>query len=398
MRRSRLIDLLNEGLHRKLTLISAPAGFGKTTVVTEWLAQLMGVEKNETQDEKRIAWLSLDEKDNDPARFLTYFITALDKIGGIDPAAAKNMLEMLNSPQLPQIETILTNLVNSLGTMYGQIIFILDDYHLCDSQEISDSLIFLLENLPPQLHLVITTREDPLLPLARLRANNELNELRAAELRFNSSEAAKFLNQIMSLNLSVEDITVLEDRTEGWVTGLQLAAISMQGIKDKAGFINSFSGSHRYVLDYLIEEVLSQQSESIQDFLYQTAILDWFDGSLCDALTDQENSQEILEYLEQANLFLVPLDDERRWYRYHHLFAEFLRQRLQKNASDHIAEYHIRASEWYEKNGFEIEAFQHAVQANDIERAERLVEGEWNTHALPRLRDYSAKLAKLLCL
>lgn len=374
--RSRLIDKMNEGLHRKLTLISAPAGFGKTTVVTEWLEKLMGEEKNETQVENRIAWLSLDEKDNDPVRFLTYLITALDKIRGIDTAFANNALEMLKSPQLPRIEIILTNLVNKLAAVSGKIIFILDDYHLCDSQLINDSLRFLLENLPPQLHLVITTREDPLLPLASLRAKNDLNELRAADLRFTSSEAARFLNQIMSLNLSAEDITVLENRTEGWVTGLQLAAISMQGSKDKAGFIESFTGSHRYILDYLVEEVLNQQSESIQDFLYQTAILDWFDGSLCDVLTEQEKSQEILEYLEQANLFLIPLDDERRWYRYHHLFVEFLRQRLQQKAPNKIVEYHIRASKWYEENGFENEAFHHAVQANDIERAERLVEGD----------------------
>ena len=283
---------------------------------------------------------------------------------------------MLQSPQSPPIETILTTLLNEITTVSDRFILVLDDYHVIESKEVDDALAFLLEHAPTQMHLVITTRENPPLPLARYRVRSELTEVRAADLRFTPVEAAEFLNQGMGLNLSEEDISALEARTEGWIAGLQLAAISMQGSKDAAGFIKSFTGSHRYVLDYLIEEVLDQQSESIQAFLLQTAILNRLNGSLCDALTGQDNGQEILDYLEQANLFLIPLDNERCWYRYHHLFVEFLRQRLQQQHPENISEHHIRASEWHEDNGFEIEAFQHAVAANDLERAERLVEGE----------------------
>jgi LuxR family maltose regulon positive regulatory protein len=381
--RPRLIEQLNGGLHRKLTLISAPAGFGKTTLVTEWLDNLRVDAKKENQTEKRIAWLSLDEGDNDLVRFLTYFIAALNQIEGIDAIFGKGVLAMLQSPQPPPMETILTSLINEIAAISVRIIFILDDYHLIEAQPIHDLLPFLLEHLPPQMHLVIATREDPHLPLARLRATDQLTELRATDLRFTSSEAAEFLNQVMGLGLSAEDITALETRTEGWIAGLQLAAISLQGKEDTTKIIKSFSGSHRLVLDYLFEEVLEQQPESVQIFLLQTAILDRLTGSLCDAITGQENGQETLETLEQANLFIVPLDEERRWYRYHHLFADLLRHRLHQSAassseeeSGDVAELHKRASLWYEDNGLEIEAFQHAVAANDFEDAARLVEGE----------------------
>jgi LuxR family maltose regulon positive regulatory protein len=378
-----LISQLNEGLHRKLTLISAPAGFGKTTLVTEWLDNLRLGAKKENQIENRIAWLSLDGGDNDPARFLSYFITALNQIEGIEATFGKAALSMLQSPQPSPIEATLTSLINEIAAIPDKIIFILDDYHVIESSPVEDVLTFLLEHLPPQFHLVIATREDPLLPLARLRSQDQLTELRATDLRFSSSEAAEFLNQVMGLDLSVEDIAALETRTEGWITGLQLAAISLQGKEDTTKLIKSFSGSHRLVLDYLIEEVLDQQLESVQTFLLQTAILDRLTGSLCDALTDQDNGQQTLEYLEQANLFIVPLDEERRWYRYHHLFADLLRQRLHQSTASSVgdgrgdvAELHIRASVWYEDNGLEIEAFQYAAAANDVERAERLMEGE----------------------
>jgi len=369
-----LIERLNKGLQqnqgfgRKLTLISAPAGFGKTTVVSEWV-QTIG----RATPPIATCWLSLDEGDNDPTRFLVYLIAALQSI---DATLAQGALSALQSHQPPVTETILVSLINEIAVTSYKIILILDDYHLIDARPIHNALTYLLEHLPPRMHLVIATREDPQLPLSRLRARSELTELREVDLRFTTSEAAEFLNQAMDLNLSVEDIAALESRTEGWIAGLQLAAISMQGSQDAKGFIKSFTGSHRYVIDYLIEEVLEQQSESIQAFMLQTAILERLNGPLCDALTGQEDGQAALEYLEQANLFIIPLDNERRWYRYHHLFADLLRKRLHQQQPDIVAELHTRASIWYEENGLEIEAFQHAAAANDVERATWLVEGK----------------------
>ena len=292
---------------------------------------------------------------------------------------------MLQSPQPPPIESILTALLNEITTIPDNFILVLDDYHVIDSKPVDEALTFLLEHLPPQMHLVIATREDPHLPLARLRARGQLTELRAADLRFTPAEAAEFLNQMMGLNLSAEDIAALETRTEGWIAGLQLAALSMQGHQDAASFIQSFTGSHHFVLDYLVEEVLQQQSESVQTFLLRTSILDRLCGPLCDAVlgSPSASGQETLEYLERANLFIVPLDNERRWYRYHHLFADLLRQRLHQSTlhlpgdeESRVTELHIRASQWYEDNGLEIEAFYHAAAANDVERAARLVEGK----------------------
>jgi LuxR family maltose regulon positive regulatory protein len=378
--RPRLIEQLNEGLQlnegfgRKLTLISASAGFGKTTLVSEWVASC------ERRDPKvHVAWLSLDEGDNAPARFLTYLVAALQTI---DADIGKGMLGLLQSPQPPPTESILTDLLNEIATVPDSFVLVLDDYHVIDSRPVDQALTFLLEHLPPQVHLVIATREDPHLPLARLRARGQLTELRAADLRFASSEAATFLNQVMGLNLAAADIAALETRTEGWIAGLQLAALALQGTvstqghKDAASFIKSFTGSHHFVLDYLIEEVLQQQSESVQAFLLRTSILDRMCGPLCDAvlLAPSASGQETLEYLERANLFIVPLDSERHWYRYHHLFAELLRQRLQQRGN--IDEYHIRASEWFESNGLAFEAFRHATAARDVERAERLIESE----------------------
>ena len=280
---------------------------------------------------------------------------------------------------------LLTTLLNEITTISDNFILVLDDYHVIESQPLSQALTFLIEHLPPQLHLVIATREDPPFPLARLRARGQLTELRATDLRFTPAEAAEFLNRVMGLNLSAEDIAALENRTEGWIAGLQLAAISMQGHQDAASFIKSFTGSHHFVLDYLLEEVLQQQSESVQTFLLRTSILDRLCGPLCDAvlLDPSVSGQETLEYLEHANLFIVPLDNERRWYRYHHLFADLLRQRLHQSTASSagdegkgVAELHSRASQWYEDHGLEIEAFQHAAAANDVERAERLIEGK----------------------
>ncbi len=370
--RPRLIERLNDGLRRKLTLISAPAGFGKTTLVSEWVAGC----------ERPVAWLSVDERDNDPARFLTYLIAALQRI---DNTIGQPEQGMLVSPQPPSPEIVMTSLINEISAMPNEFVLVLDDYHLIESSPVDQALTFLLEHLPPRIHLVIATREDPPLPLARLRARGQLTELRVTDLRFTPSEAARFLNQVMGLNLSAEEIAVLETRTEGWIAGLQLEAISMQGHRDVASFIQSFTGSHHFVLDYLVEEVLHQQPESVQTFLQRTSILDRLCGPLCDAvlLDPSASGQLTLEYLEQANLFIVPLDNERRWYRYHHLFAGFLRQRLHQSFAPFtrdedrdVAELHRRASLWYEENGLEIEAFHHAAAANDVERAARLIEGK----------------------
>ncbi len=368
--RPRLIERLNEGLHRKLTLISASAGFGKTTLVSEWVAGC----------ERPTAWLSLDEGDSELTRFLTYLVAALQTI---EARIGEGVLGAIQSPQPPSTESILTFLINEIATIPDHFVLVLDDYHVIDSKLVDHALTFLLDHLPSQMHLVITTREDPGLPIARLRVRSQLTELRVADLRFTPTEAAGFLNQVMGLNLSVEDIAALETRTEGWIAGLQLAAISMQGHKDASTFIKSFTGSHHFVLDYLVEEVLQQQSEGVQTFLLRTSILDRLCGSLCDAvlLNASASGQETLEYLGHTNLFIVPLDNERRWYRYHHLFAELLRQRLRQSAAlgdegKSADELHMRASAWYEANGLEVEAFHHAVAAHNVDHAARLVEGE----------------------
>ncbi len=371
VRRPRLDERLNEGLQRRLTLVSAPAGFGKSTLVAEWVADC-GLPA---------AWLSLDEGDSDPSRFLTYLIAALQTVA---PGIGEEVLVALQSPQPASREATLTPLVNELAALPTDVVLVLDDYHVLDGRPVDEALAFLVEHLPPQLHLVIATREDPALPLARWRARGQLTELRGTDLRFTPSEATAFLNQVMDLTLSAEEVAALETRTEGWIAGLQLAAISLQGRADVAGFIASFAGSHHFVLDYLVEEVLQRQPEPVQSFLLRTSFLDRLCGPLCDAvmLDASASGQETLEYLERANLFIVPLDTERRWYRYHHLFAELLRQRLHQSFASSggdegrsMAENHIRASQWYEDNALEIEAFHHAAAANDIERAERLIIG-----------------------
>ncbi len=312
--------------------------------------------------------------DNDPARFISYLVKALQTIqAGIGEA----LLPALQSPEPLQIETILTTLLNEISTIPGNFLLVLDDYHSIDSQPVDQSLAFLIEHQPSQMHLLIATREDPDLPLARMRARGQCTELRAADLRFTPAEAAEFLNQVMGLGLSADNVTALEARTEGWIAGLQLAALSMQGHEDAAGFIQSFTGSHRFVMDYLVEEVLHQQSESIQAFLLRTSILDRMCGPLCDAvlLDPSIPGQATLEYLERANLFIVPQDNERRWYRYHHLFGDLLRKRLGQTLTPAgIAELHIHASQWYENNDLMLEAFKHAAAANDVDRAGRLME------------------------
>jgi LuxR family maltose regulon positive regulatory protein len=367
--RPRLIKRLNEGLsaNRNLTLISASAGFGKTTLVSEWVAGC----------DQKIAWLSLDEGDNDPKIFLAYLVAALQTIA---PKIGAGVLAALQSPQPPSAESLLTALLNEIVALPDNFILVLDDYHVIDSKPVDNALTFLLEHLPPQIHLVIATREDPPMPLARLRARGQLTELRAADLRFTPSEAAEFLNRMMGLDLSPENISALETRTEGWIAGLQLAALalqgslSMQGQPDTTSFIRSFTGSHRFILDYLVEEVLQRQPERVSSFLLQTSILDQICGPLCDAITGQMDGKEMLKALEQGNLFVIPLDAQRQWYRYHHLFADVLQEHLKGTQPERVSVLHRRASEWYEKNGLPHDAIRHALAAGDFARAADLIE------------------------
>ena len=282
----------------------------------------------------------------------------------------------LQLSQPPPTDVLLTALLNDLAAL-GDAVLVLDDYHVIESPPIDEALTFFVDHLPPQFRLVIASREDPPLPLARLRARGQLTELRAADLRFTPAEAADFLNQVMGLHLSAADIAALEARTEGWIAGLQLAAISMQGRSDTGSFIQAFTGSHRFVLDYLMEEVLQRQPERVRGFLLQTAILDRLSGPLCNAVTGQQDGKAMLETLERGNLFVIPLDDQRQWYRYHHLFAEVLRTHLQEAQPDRVSELHRRASEWYEQNDLPADAIRHALAAEDFARAANLIERVW---------------------
>ena len=372
--RPELIGRLNQGLQlgHKLTLISAPAGFGKTTLVCEWVAN----------NERPAAWLSLDEGDNDPTRFLVYLVAALQTLAlsgveEIEESIGERVLAVLQSPQPPPTESVLTTLLNEITTIPDYFVLVLDDYHVVDAKSIDDALTFLLEHQPPQMHLVIASREDPNLPLARMRVRGQLTELRVKELRFTSSEAAGFLNQAMDLDLSAEEIAALETRTEGWIAGLQMAALSMQGRDDTAAFIQAFAGSHHFVFDYLVGEVLGRQPEHVRSFLQQTSILDRLSGPLCETVTGQQDGKGTLQTLEQDNLFIIPLDDKRQWYRYHHLFADVLQARLMEEQPDQVSALHGRASEWYEDNGSPADAIRHALAAGDFERAAGLVELAW---------------------
>ena len=367
--RPRLRGRLSRGSASRLTLISAPAGFGKTTLLAEWLAA--------TGTERPVAWLSLEESDSQPASYWTYLITALQ---AAVPGVGASALPLLQSGQ-PPIETVLTMVLNELGTVPTGIYLVVDDYHLVDGPDVRAGMTFLLEHLPPQVHLVVSTREDPDLPLARLRARGELVEVRAADLRFTLDEVAAYLNDVTGLDLAASDVAALEGRTEGWVAALQLAALSMQGRDDVAGFVAGFAGDDRYIVDYLVDEVLGRQPADVRSFLVQTCILDRLSGPLCDAVTGRHGGKAMLESLDRANLFLVPLDDRRRWYRYHHLFADVLRTHLMDEHPDQVAALHHRASRWHEQNREPSPAIRHALAAGDVERAAGLVE-----LAIPELR------------
>ncbi len=359
-----LVERLESGLRRKLTLISAPAGFGKTTLLSECAAQCG----------QPVAWLSLDEEDNDATRFWTYLIAALQTA---QADLGQEALQVLQAPQPPPVQSVLTPLLNDLAALSHALVLILDDYHVISNQTIHDGIVFLLEHQPQQLHLVTSTRADPPLPISRLRARGQLTEIRADDLRFTSNEAAAFLNEVMGLDLTLKDVQALETRTEGWIAGLQLAALSMQGRKDKQAFVAAFTGSHHYVLEYLTEEVVYRQPKAVQQFLLQTSILERLSGPLCDRVSGRDDSATMLERLRRDNLFVVPLDDEHHWYRYHHLFADLLNNLQRKKSSpEHIAELHRRASKWYEQNGTPRDAIKHSLQAQDFERAATLIEQE----------------------
>ena len=365
--RPRLSERLDRETASKLMLVSAPAGFGKTTLLTEWLA----AGPAGPAGERLAAWLSLDRGDNDPVSFWTYVIAALRTAA---PGVGESALALLQAPQPPPIETVLTVLLNDLGALAGDTVLVLDDYHVVDASDVQDGMAFLLDHLPAGVHVVIASRADPALPLARWRARGELAEIRAAELRFTPDEAAAYLNEMMGLRLTARDVAALEGRTEGWIAALQLAALSMQGRDDVAGFIAGFAGDDRYVVDYLAEEVLQRQSDRVQAFLLQTSILGRLTGPLCDAVTGQGGGKAMLEALDRGNLFLVPLDDRRRWYRYHHLFADVLQARLLDEQPGQVPDLHRRASVWYEQNGESSVAIGHALAAEDFERAADLVE------------------------
>jgi LuxR family maltose regulon positive regulatory protein len=384
--RRQLIDKLSEGLfvegtqdtsrlfNRKLTLVSAPAGFGKTTLVSSWIQRL----------DAPAAWLSLDEGDNEPNRFIYYVMAALRQVCG---ELADSALLLLQSPQPPPTETLLSLLINDLADMACQAILVLDDYHVIRELEVHKALTFLLDNQPPQLHLVIVSREDPAIPLHRLRGSGQLLGIYERELRFSPAEAAEFFDKTMGLNLTTGEVDALERRTEGWVAGLQLAALSMQDLPETRDFVASFAGDDRYISDYLIGEVFERQPALVQEFLLKTAILERFSPALCDVLLGVEvpgqrigdpgqmtSSKAIIEHLDQSNLFIVSLDNKREWYRYHHLFADFLRLRLREQPASEIVELHRRVAAWYARHGFTEEAIQHHLAVGDFAQAADLIE------------------------
>jgi len=365
--RPRLIEQVNRGLDKALILVSAPAGYGKTTLISTWLR-----ENNVSS-----TWVSLDEGDNDPLHFLQYILTAFQRIS---PTIGADLLGMLRGLQPVSLDTLLNLLINDITEHAPSFVLVLDDFHIIQAQPILEMVTFLLEHMPPNMHLVLLSRTDPPIPLSRLRARNQLLDIRADQLRFTSDEIATFLNKVMELNLAASDIATLEERTEGWIAGLQLAALSMQQTKDIHGFVKAFADSHHYIMDYLAEEVLQLQPENVRLFLLKTSILERMSGSLCNAVVELEetgpfNGQVILESLEQMNLFVISLDDEKRWYRYHHLFAEVLSRHLEKQFPHQLCDLHRRASQWYEQNGFIPEAIRHALAAGNQNFAIQLIEG-----------------------
>jgi LuxR family maltose regulon positive regulatory protein len=374
--RPNLIQRLDEGLRlgHRLTLLSAPAGFGKTTLISDWLGQIKSRTPvaHGSRQRARTGWLSLDEGDNEVRRFLTYALAALQQI---DDGLGQMALSLLQSPQPSPLENLITLLINDIAALPDQVVLVIDDYHVISNLEVNQALSFLLENLPPQLHLVIASREDPMLPLPRLRIRRQVTEIRTKDLRFTEEEAAHFLNRTMGLNLAPEDVATLEQRTEGWVAGLQMAALSMRDHPDMTGFIEAFAGDDRYIVDYLIGEVVERQPVHIQQFLLRTGILNFLTAPLCDAVTGRDDGRDSLTHLEAANLFLISLDNRRQWYRYHHLFRDLLRYRLREEVgAAGLKSLHLRAAVWYAQNGFSDDAIHHYLAAQDYDRAADLME------------------------
>jgi LuxR family maltose regulon positive regulatory protein len=383
--RPRLVQRLEQGLQGPLTLISAPAGSGKTTLLSEWRAA--------SGARMPVAWLSLDTNDNDPSRFFTYVAATLETM---QPGLVSGVGALLQAGELPAIEVVTTSLIIDLQDFPQNFALVLDDYHDIDEPTIHKAISLLLENMPPQMHLVLLTRADPPLPLARMRAGGQLMEIRLENLRFTVDEATAFLNDVMGLDLTPQQVAALDMRAEGWIAGLQLAALSMQG-QDSVGraeFIRAFAGSHHYILDYLSEEALHHQPPEVQRFLLRTSILERLCGSLCDALTGREDGSASLAKLEKGNLFLIPLDDERCWYRYHHLFADMLANRLRLSAPEELPALHMAASHWYEEAGLSDEAIRHALSARDYDRAAHLLrEGHLQVMYTRRLSTLGSWLA-----
>jgi LuxR family transcriptional regulator, maltose regulon positive regulatory protein len=361
--RARLTDQISRSIHDglKLVLLAAPAGSGKTVILSEWMAQCP---VNST-------WLSLDEGDNDPVRFWDYVVAALQKF---DARIGQASLPLLHEPTPLPIQSILVTLINEIGAVPDHFALVLDDYHVVNAPAIHEGLAFLLDRLPPTMHIVMTTRNDPPLPLARLRARNELLELRASDLQFNAVETSHFVSRLTGIQLEANALKALNTRTEGWAAGLQLAALAMRGHDNPGEFINNFAGDNRFILEYLGDEVLDRQPLAVQQFLMRTSILNQLSGDLCAAVAGESNAQTMLDALERSNFFIQPADDRRRWYRYHQLFRDFLQHRLQQQEANQIEWLHQRASAWFEQHGYLSEAIHHALAMRDYERAARLVE------------------------
>jgi LuxR family maltose regulon positive regulatory protein len=392
--RPRLLEKLEENLNFNLVLVSAPAGFGKSTLLSEWTRS--------SQLKVGTAWVSLDEGDNDPIRFWDYFITAIQTL---QPSCGEKILPWLHSSQPPSADSMLTALINELSAVKNDFVIVLDDYHLITSQQIHAGIIYFIEHIPPHVHLVIASRADPPLPLARFRGKDMMLELHTDDLRFTADETTSLMKALKTPALTAKDITALDERTEGWAVGLKMAALSMKGSKDITGFVADFTGSQRYIMDYLMEEVLKKQSQETREFLMKTSVLETLNNPLCSFITGRKDSQEILFNLERDHLFIVPLDESRQWYRYEHLFADLLRHQCGSvYGMEQVAALHRQASQWYEENDFPDEAIHHALEAKDWQRVMVLVDinyevrrkrGEYNTligwfQAIPEeiLREY----------
>jgi LuxR family maltose regulon positive regulatory protein len=360
--RSELFEKLNSGLSRKLILISAPAGFGKTTVVSDWI----------DQNKIPTTWFSLDNGDNDPVDFLSYIISGIQSI---HTAFGQSALKLLNSPNRPSVESIASLLINEILNINQNFLLVLDDFHLIKSNEVLNLVTYLLEHIPGNIHIVILTRSDPALSVSRLRSQHQLVELRSSDLSFSANDISILFNKKLKLGLSIEDVISLETKTEGWVAGLQLTALSMQGREDISKFIQDLKGDNRYIMDYLMEEVLKIQSEDIVEFLLETSILEQMSAPLCNAVLNRNDSQLILETLEKNNMFVIPLDEERTWYRYHHLFADLLKQKLLQKETSIVKAIHNKACSWFEENSMNELAVEHAFEINNYEKGIQILGG-----------------------